>query len=846
MPAGVIAVHVSVGKVGRGAGGKAYYLKLSREDARLGPGDYYLRDGATGRWFGRLAADMGLSGPVEAEAYRSLHDGVSPEGEHLSGNIRHPFRRPAFDLTHSLVKDASIIASASDEWRRRIIDEVASPAIEASLSYLELESCWSRRGRDGSEHVRGCGFVGAAFDHIAARPVGGGLIDPQLHRHCVVFNTTRGPDGRLRTLDGESLYGFARSAAALASVEESYRLEQLGFKLRRTGRSFQVVGIPDALREEDSKRSRQIREAAGEGSSPRGRDRANLETREPKGEVDVEMLLSDWRERNERHGLTPGRLARLSGHEPQRRDARAELTAATDRALGVICSQQSTFTPRDFLEQVALESQCRGLRAGEVRLHAWAELEKARAGHSSEILLMGFDHGGAERWTTRELHRLELGILRDASETRDRPSWLGRAAVEEAIRHRPTLLPEQREAVRRITLGAGAVKCVIGGAGTGKTYMLDCAREAIERGGGRVIGTSLSSRATRGLAAEAHINRSFNIRKLIHELDRGRLTLDPMTFVFMDEAATTGTKDYARIVSEVTRRGATLACIGDHRQHQAIAAPGGVFFGLSRRDKSTTELEKIIRQRREEDRQMVAAFRDGRAFEAVASLLSRARLHVGEDVPAAQEFLVNHWAGDAAPLREKIIVASTNAQVDAMNGRCQLQIRGERPEGGQGIRVRGAVAYEGDRILFRKNAPRLDVCNGDLATVLAADPERDELRIVLDHGGRVVTIPLSEYGREGISLGFALTSHMVQGASVENVYLFVHGRMTDAQSAYVMGSRHRNACFLATTRDDAGEELTRLVREMGRSRMKVMAHDATTDPGLARANEQAWCLEHLR
>ena len=49
--------------------------------------------------------------------------------------------------------------------------------------------------------------------------------------------------------------------------------------------------------------------------------------------------------------------------------------------------------------------------------------------------------------------------------------------------------------------------------------------------------------------------------------------------------------------------------------------------------------------------------------------------------------------------------------------------------------------------------------------------------------------------------------------------------MTDAHMAYVMGSRHRNRCSLFTTLDDAGEGLTKLVRDMSRDRTKQLAHD---------------------
>jgi ATP-dependent exoDNAse (exonuclease V) alpha subunit len=156
------------------------------------------------------------------------------------------------------------------------------------------------------------------------------------------------------------------------------------------------------------------------------------------------------------------------------------------------------------------------------------------------------------------------------------------------------------------------------------------------------------------------------------------------------------------------------------------------------------------------------------------------------------------------------------------------------------------VARVGDRILLRRSYARLDVSNGDSGTVLSTDVARGEIRMRLDDGGRVVTIPVAKYGREHVSLSYANTSFISQGASHESVYLFVHGGMTDAQTGYVMSSRHRESCYLVTTQDDAGERLTKLVRDFGRSREKVMAHDLKTHDEWERKRAEEHWLEHDR
>ena len=296
---------------------------------------------------------------------------------------------------------------------------------------------------------------------------------------------------------------------------------------------------------------------------------------------------------------------------------------------------------------------------------------------------------------------MEQKILQVAEKTKQQPSWVSRKATEEAIRRRPTLEPDQAEAVRHAALAPGQVKCVLGGAGTGKTFASDCAREAIEASGGRVIGTSLSNRATRELKNQGNIRECYNIRKLIYELDRGRLKLDSRTFLFMDEAATTGTRDFARIQLEIAKSGATLVCVGDYRQHQAIEA-GGVFLGLSQRH-APAKLETILRQRDPEDKKMVEAFRDRNIAKALSSLVHRGRLYVGDDVPDAQDHAVKAWGEDLSSPADKLFIASTNKQVESLNERCQ-KLRAERGElSGAGIAIKdGNKAFVGDRVLLRQ------------------------------------------------------------------------------------------------------------------------------------------------
>ena len=58
-----------------GAGQGSYYIDLARED-------YYLEGGEPpGRWFGKGANALELSGSVEKEEFRQVLQGYSPDGK---------------------------------------------------------------------------------------------------------------------------------------------------------------------------------------------------------------------------------------------------------------------------------------------------------------------------------------------------------------------------------------------------------------------------------------------------------------------------------------------------------------------------------------------------------------------------------------------------------------------------------------------------------------------------------------------------------------------------------------------------------------------------------------------
>ncbi len=187
-------------------------------------------------------------------------------------------------------------------------------------------------------------------------------------------------------------------------------------------------------------------------------------------------------------------------------------------------------------------------------------------------------------------------------------------------------------------------------------------------------------------------------------------------------------------------------------------------------------------------------------------------------------------------IEEKLILSSTNHQAATLNRLCQQERQRRGELGLKSVTVRdGAEVHEGDRVLFTRNDKWVGVHNGDLATVLKVTtvagkgPTRGELVTVSLDSGELRTVVLSRYDRNNITLGYCVTTHKAQGATVDSAYIFSYGAMTDAQMVYVQASRARNETRIYTTKDEAGPELSDLAEAMSRSRKKTMAHDATEE-----------------
>lgn len=498
------------------SGQDAYYLSLAKED-------YYLQGGEPpGRWAGGGAAALGLDGVVEAKPFTAVFDGFSPRGDgsepvKLVGNAGADNRQPGWDLTFSAPKSVSVFWAQADPADRAAVQAAHAAAVNAAFAYLSEGCAWTRRGKGGAE-VERCGLFAAMFEHGTSR-----AQDPNLHTHVLVFNVGLRADGTTGTVLSRPFYEAKMTAGAVYRAELAHQLQhRLGLGCRAEKTWFELAHVPQAALDAFSTRRNEI-EASLNGSGQSGAraaEYAALATRTAKECRPRADLFRDWQAAGRDLGFGPDQAGELTGRVRPDADPAARLRTALAEAAAGLADGRGHFTERDLLRRTAEAVQTAGVSAGAVRAAVQDYLR-----HSPDLVRLGV-RDREQRYTTTDLHAVERGMLRQAEAGRgDRRHDLAGGSAEDTLAAFPRLNAEQTGALLHLTRGGGTIRVVSGLAGTGKTTLLDAARDAWERAGRTVVGAALAGKAAQGLQDGAKI-ASETIHRRLMDLDSGRLTLD--------------------------------------------------------------------------------------------------------------------------------------------------------------------------------------------------------------------------------------------------------------------------------------------------------------------------------
>lgn len=709
-----------------------------------------------------------------------------------------------YDVTFSCPKSVSLLWAMVDPDVRTEILEAVEASVAAGIAYLEENGCAVRAGGAAA----GDGLLAAGFLHATSR-----ALDPQLHWHCVVINASAGPSGDFGALDARGLFAHAKTAGYLAGAHLRHEMaRRLGVAWERSVHGLaDIEGIDRDTIEAFSKRSTAIGEVADAAGlrTAAGRQSAALSTRSAKQAVDAAELIDGWHSELLDRGYTTDRIEALRARvdwEPEvsSRD-RLELARELLSARG-LTELNAVFDRRDVVQRISEWAGDR-LNASDI-----SDLADEFLTHP-EVVMLGTSQPGrpgsviqrtdgrtvraatGAAYTTASMlsieseirHRFEDGIETGAALVPD-------DVLESALSSQPALGDDQLAMVRSICQSGDQVQCVLGPAGTGKTFALEVASRAWEGDGRRVIGIAVA-----GVAAEV-LSRSMGIETTTVAAMLTRLEtsgpaglLDDRTVVIVDEASTLGTRDLSRLLRWTTETGAAVRLVGDPAQHSAVAA-GGMFRHLV--EEHPERVPVLTKNRRQaadslgQVRLALTEYRDGQIAAALTRLERDDRVVSAPSADELLDALVADWYVDRQQrlsdpsLARSAMVAEHHFERTELNRRARAMLIADGSIHGNVLSIGGQEFQAGDEVICRAQDKTIRpaggtrqsyVRNGTRGTVVEVRADDDRAGLVVDFDGRgEVFVPRAFLEIEvrptvvgGLSHAYALTSHAAQGETYE-------------------------------------------------------------------------------
>lgn len=808
--------------------------------------EYYKdKDGqqvSASRWLGKGAGALQLSGAVNHDAMDLLAQGYDSGGQALCKNAGAE-HRVGYDCTFSAVKSVSVLFAAASAQERELILAAHRTAVAEAVGYLESHAT-TRRGAGGVVQIKVDGLVASGFTHFASRD-----LDPQLHEHVLIYNIAQGEDGKWGSWNTDLLCEHQRAAGALYRAGLARNLRDIGYGVekqverdadnRETGQIyFGVAGVDESIQHAFSQRREAIEAYMQQHNV--SAQQACLATRKNKNEPSFDELTQLW---GNTLDIMRQQDATLFTDAQSLKGKASQVEGLSDlETLKKLHRMESTFTCAQLVERIALENVGR-LSIREIEREALLFLERA------PVIKLRNNDKGQEQYVAQYLLDMERSIVergnarKDDQSVRVRRELIDAALTEFELEKNATLTSEQRRAVEWVCAGTGGTCCVTGFAGTGKTFSALAFKKAFEADGRRLIGVAIAWDAAKKLEAETGIT-SYSAAAILEQLKTGKLKLNDRDVVVLDEAGMAGTSTIAGLQVACDKARAKLVLQGDVLQLQPVEAGGA--FRLAIESVGDARLTEIRRQHNDADRKTARMFygldNNGQPIDGQAIL---DRLHEQGQIveadyrPDAIQKLVADYFASTAPIREKLVLAGTRAEVKMLNQAIRAEHKSRGSLGfGQALQVKAGGEIKiielasGDRIRFAEKSKELGVFNGTQGVVenirLNSDGSVNmAVRLESDipsQEGRIVRFNSRDFA--SLDHSYAMTVHKSQGQGRDSVFVLANAGMTDLHFALVAFTRTKNSFRLYGARDD----LARMGQRFGRERLKTNASEQLQEP----------------
>jgi len=536
--------------------------------------------------------------------------GIGVKSEKIDFDLKYFVKegRVALDLVCHAPKSVSLAMMFPEHYEKII--RCHEKANEAAIRFVEENYITTRVQIDGiGQRILTHNIISARFIDFYNRQ-----LQPQLHTHNLIFNTTRNPyydrakkfSKEFLTIDFKTILDNFKVIDGVYKAElinllrkEGYRLShdkdnQLNFEIKGFSREqllhFSRTEIDDKLKEMGTDR---------ETASAKVRQLANLMTRPDKVHMEFEQWAEGVRREMETMTIDAPEMAQVK--EVPVAEKMSALVSAVDGFL----YEQAAFTRQEFINGILA-------RAGDILS---AENVEDYFDHSGRLINLG-EMNGKTYFSTRENIELENCIYQYMAEAKNRRPGLIEDAIVERHLHQSDLNASQKEALRFMARCPDRVAAVLGAPGSGKSYLLQRVKTLFEHEGYRVYGLAPSNKAVLNLREKSGLPaltlHSFFIKLQVEagtwEKEQNPLDLRLTDFSglkpgtkkelwVVDECSLIDNQAMNRLLQAAGLRNAYVVLVGDTRQLQPVGA-GRPFTNLVKDGRlQYAEIKEILRQK---------------------------------------------------------------------------------------------------------------------------------------------------------------------------------------------------------------------------------------------------------
>jgi conjugative relaxase-like TrwC/TraI family protein len=708
-------------------------------------GDYYTKGSdEQSEWAGKVAAELGLEGPVDPTMFKELLEG-RVAGRQLGrgradGTIQH---HPGWDFAVNAPKSVSIMALVAQDQR---VLEGHEQAVGEAISWLEEHAAYRFRRQGEIVHETTGRIIAARFTEHASRE-----LDPHLHTHVVLMNITDREDGApMTSMESRAMFAEQMVAGQIYRNGLAQRLHAYGFELETDPHRglFEIRGVPKSLIAEWSKRAEQIDAHAEEHGrmGQAARVASFYQTRKAKRKTTMEGLRERW---NKEAGPLLEMLHKVKGAA----DRDGVIDHEGSRA---IAGRAALFGIRNMETREAVNSQGQLIRTGlavhvgEVSLRD--VLPFVREHEEREKLLATRTQTGdavlTRGPTSRATARLEIALSKHLALALDDTRPLASTDRLLLVLEAEELSSQQERALSKLATSRDRLIGIHGVAGSGKSTLVRALVAAVDADV-RVQALAPTSSAAAELGKKAKIP-SQTVMNLI--VSGGR-QLDAHDLLVVDEAGQLSNRQALRLLELSRDTGARILFLGDNKQTGAIEQ-GKAFWLLQELGLPKAELPESLRQQNNE--RMMKAVKEARLGEYARAIGFLDCVVSGDKASKLAKNLVDRWMQLAPEMRASTnILVLDNAtritvnanvrrglQKEGVIGREEVPLKILAPAGLSSEERRMARLYsKGQVVMFNRDVNKLGIVRQAEYAVVGFRKEESGREVVglEDQQGRVIS-----------------------------------------------------------------------------------------------------------